>query len=208
MLRAAGRAHGLRVEVHGDRRPGPLVELAPEPGDDLARQDHRQQPVLVAVRMKDVAQARRDHRSDPVRLEHPDRHLSRRAAAEILGHDEDPRPTVRRLVQDELGLLRAVGVEAHVAEEEARVPRGPLGLHQEARGNDAVGVDVVAGHRNAATRDLLTLVVRAHRRISLTSATAPVIAAAATIAGLIKSVRPVGLPWRPLKLRLDELAQS
>src|SRR2546426_11776294 len=45
-------------------------------------------------------------------------------------------------VQDELRLLRAVGVEAHVAEEEARVPRGPLGLPHETRGDDAVGVDV------------------------------------------------------------------
>ena len=33
---------------------------------------------------------------------------------------------------------------------------------------------------------------------------APATAAAATIAGLISSVRPVGLPWRPLKLRLDD----
>src|SRR5712692_8669236 len=44
--------------------------------------------------------------------------------------------------------------------------------------------------------------------ISRTSTTSPAIAAAATIAGLISSVRPVGLPWRPLKLRLDEEADS
>src|SRR3989454_781320 len=76
---------------------------------------------------------------------------------------------------------------------------------QEARGDDAVGVDVVAGQGNAAARDLAALVVDgAHRRISLTSATAPVIAAAATMAGLISKVRPVGLPWRPMKLRLLE----
>src|SRR5207245_11467458 len=77
---------------------------------------------------------------------------------------------------------------------------------QEARGDDAVGVDVVAGQGNAAARDLTALGVDgAHRRISLTSATAPVIAAAATIAGLISSVRPVGLPCRPMKfLLLDE----
>src|SRR5262245_56063338 len=72
---------------------------------------------------------------------------------------------------------------------------------QEARGDDAVGVDVVAGHGNAAPGHLLADVV-AHRRISLTSVTAPLMAAAATMAGLIKSVRPVGLPWRPMKLRL------
>src|SRR5256885_11474689 len=77
---------------------------------------------------------------------------------------------------------------------------------QEARGDDAVGIDVVAGQRDAPPRDLAALVIhRAHFKISLTSATAPVIAAAATIAGLISSVRPVGLPCRPMKfLLLDE----
>ena len=35
----------------------------------------------------------------------------------------------------------------------------------------------------------------------------PVIAAAATIVGLISIVLPVGLPWRPQKFRLLELAQ-
>src|SRR5207244_10955090 len=74
---------------------------------------------------------------------------------------------------------------------------------EEARGDDAVGVDVVAGHRDAAARHLAALEVgRAHFRISLTSVTAPVIAAAATMAGLMSSVRPVGLPCRPMKFRL------
>src|SRR3989449_2700504 len=93
----------------------------------------------------------------------------------------------------------------------ARVLKGVLahGLEghflEKARGDDAVGVDVVAGQGNAASRDLAALEVGgAHRRISLTSATAPVMAAAATMAGLINRVRPVGLPWRPMKLRLLE----
>ena len=41
-----------------------------------------------------------------------------------------------------------------------------------------------------------------------TSTTSPAIAAAATIAGDMSSVRPVGLPWRPLKFLFDELAQT
>src|SRR5439155_5736198 len=83
----------------------------------------------------------------------------------------------------------------------------PLERHglQEARGDDAIRVDIVAGHRNPAARHLAAFEIgRAHPRISLTSATAPVMAAAATMAGLIKSVRPVGLPCRPMKLRLLE----
>src|SRR4029079_2148588 len=41
-----------------------------------------------------------------------------------------------------------------------------------------------------------------------TCTTSPAIAAAATIAGLMSSVRPVGLPCRPLKLRLDDEAHT
>src|SRR5207249_8290457 len=82
---------------------------------------------------------------------------------------------------------------------------------EKASRDDAVGVDVVAGDGDAAAGDLPALVVSrrngAHRSISLTSVTSPVMAAAATMAGLINSVRPVGLPWRPMKLRLLELAQ-
>ena len=44
--------------------------------------------------------------------------------------------------------------------------------------------------------------------ISLTSFITPCIADVATIAGLISNVLPVGLPCRPIKLRLDEDAQT
>src|SRR2546427_11709556 len=73
---------------------------------------------------------------------------------------------------------------------------------QEARGDDAVGVAVVAGQRDAAPRDLAALRVhRPHRRISLTSATPPVLAAAPPVAGLMSPVRPVGRPSRPMQRR-------
>src|SRR5213593_5077001 len=74
---------------------------------------------------------------------------------------------------------------------------------QEARGDDPIGVDVVAGHGDAAPGHLAALEVGgAHFKISLTSVTTPVMAAAATIAGLMSNVRPVGLPCRPMKFRL------
>ena len=43
---------------------------------------------------------------------------------------------------------------------------------------------------------------------SRASATPPVIAAAATMTGDMRIVRPVGLPCLPLKLRFEEEAQS
>src|SRR5437867_784682 len=77
------------------------------------------------------------------------------------------------------------------------------------RRHDAVGIDIVAAERDAVSRDRKNL---AHAGtasiISRTSATSPAMAAAATIAGLISSVRPVGLPWRPLKLRFEEDAET
>src|SRR6266704_3381527 len=52
---------------------------------------------------------------------------------------------------------------------------------EKARGDDAVGVDVVAGDGDAAAGDLAALEIgRVHFRISLTSVTAPLMAAAAT----------------------------
>ena len=57
----------------------------------------------------------------------------------------------------------------------------------------------------------LDVLMRVHLRVAAscrTSTTSPATAAAATIAGLISSVRPVGLPWRPLKLRFDDDAQT
>src|SRR5205807_1004318 len=112
--------------------------------------------------------------------------------------DEHRRAPVGGRVEGVLGVLLprvledvlAHGLEGHFLEK--------------ARGDDAVGVDVVAGQGDAAARQLAALEVGAHRRISRTSVTTPVMAAAATMAGLIRRVRPVGLPWRPMKLRLLE----
>src|SRR5438874_593045 len=80
---------------------------------------------------------------------------------------------------------------------------------QKPRGHDAVGVDVVAAQRHAVSGGVNDPVhAGTASSISRTSATSPAIAAAATIAGDISNVRPVGLPCRPLKLRFDEDAQT
>src|SRR6185295_6986299 len=72
---------------------------------------------------------------------------------------------------------------------------------EEPRRDDPIGVDVVTRDGNAPPRDLSPHAL-AHFIISRTSATAPWTAAATAMAGLISRVRPVGLPWRPMKLRL------
>src|SRR5262245_40997340 len=124
--------------------------------------------------------------------------LARRATSKVLADHEHRGTLVRRRVERMLRVLLAGVLE--------RVLPHRLERHflQEARRDDAIGIDVIAGHGDAASGDLAALEIHdgAHFRISLTSATAPFIAAAATMAGLIRSVRPVGLPWRPMKLRL------
>src|SRR5262245_47353163 len=78
---------------------------------------------------------------------------------------------------------------------------------EEPRRHDAVGVNVRTTQYDRSAGDLLDDRGPAHLR-PRTSTTSPASAAAATIAGLISRVRPVGLPWRPLKFRLDEAART
>ena len=129
--------------------------------------------------------------------------LAGRAAAEVLAHDQDRGALKLRPVEGMLGHGLPLIGEGVLAQ--------PLEGHalEMAGGNDAVGVDVVAGQRDPAAHDPAARgLLGAHRSTSRTSVTAPAIAAAATMAGLMRSVRPVGLPCRPLKFRLDEEAQT
>ena len=81
---------------------------------------------------------------------------------------------------------------------------------EEPRRHDPVGVDVVAVQRQAPAAGACdgqggrTAHAGTPSSIVRTSTTSPAMAAAATIAGLISSVRPVGLPMRPLKFRFDD----
>src|SRR5262249_49969638 len=82
-----------------------------------------------------------------------------------------------------------------------------------ARRDNAIRVDVVARHDGRPAADGRDLGER-HQPLpsmpntSRASAISPATAAAATITGLISTVRPEGLPWRPLKFRFEDEAQS
>src|SRR5438034_27158 len=63
--------HHLHLEIHTEHRARPIVELTAKTGDDLNRQDHRQETVLKAILMKNIPQTRHDHRTDAINVEHP-----------------------------------------------------------------------------------------------------------------------------------------
>ena len=132
--------------------------------------------------------------------------LARRAAAEIRVDDQQARIASRRVVERVLGAA-ARRFAAIVFEDVFLETIEGDGL-QKPRRDDAIGVDVVAAQDERRAGDGGNA-RRAHAGTASvrTSTTSPAIAAAATIAGLISSVRPVGLPCRPLKLRLDDDAQ-
>src|SRR5689334_12466723 len=201
---AVRRGDGLRLQVHRQPRAGPCGERLPQCGRGLRRYHDRQRTVLEAVLEEDVAEARADHDPDAVIEQRPHRHLPRGAAAEVLGGHQDARVTVAGPVQHEVRPLRAAFVETHVVEEhraEAALARPP----QEARRDDAVGVDVGQVHRGRHRGEPDEGLHRRPQASVRTSVSRPVTAAAAAIAGLMRCVRAPG-PWRPSKLRLDVLA--
>src|SRR5690606_7660860 len=129
----------------------------------------------------------------------------RAAAPEVAVDEQHPGALVLRLIEGMRRIAPVVGEDVLLE---------PLERHrlQVARRDDAIGVDVVAAQRQRPPGDPLDA-ARAHavtssRRIVRTSTTSPARAAAATMAGDISSVRPTGLPWRPLKFRFDDDAHT
>src|SRR6185312_6538578 len=162
--------------------------------------------VLEAVVVEDVGEARRDDAADAEIHQRPGRVLARATAAEILAGDQDLGIAIGRLVEDEVGILRAVRpvaqlVEQHLAE------AGALDRLQMLLRNDLVSVDVDHRHRrgDAVQRGELVHALLPQPR-SRTSASVPRTAAAAAIAGLTRCVRPPR-PCRPSKLRFEVEAQ-
>src|SRR5215831_5954945 len=199
---AVAEAHRAALDVDDDRLPGIAPNGPLQPQDVVHRGGQARNPQRDAVAEEDFRERTADDGLDSPSLERFGGVLARGPAAEVEADDEHGGALVDLLVERVLGVLLARVLEGVLPE---ALERHRL---QEPRGDDAVGVDVVAEQGNPAPRDLESSWMRAHFTISRTSATAPVIAAAATIAGLISSVRPWGLPWRPMKLRLLEEAET
>ena len=118
-------------------RSASSISLSEVLGADLDRQD----AVLEAVVVEDVGEAGRDDAADAEIEQRPGRVLAARAAAEIVAGDQDLRLAVGRLVEDEIRVLRAVVVVAHLGEQ-ALAEAGALDRLQVVLGDDHVGVDI------------------------------------------------------------------
>src|SRR5438093_620734 len=128
--------------------------------------------------------------------------LARGSTSEVAIDQEDARARKAWIVEWMRGRLPIIleDVTFHALERDRA---------QVARGDDPVRVDVVAAKRQRSALDRRDSMCRLdHCTISRTSTTSPARAAAATIAGLISSVLPVGLPCRPLKFRFDDEAHT
>ena len=108
--------------------------------------------------------------------------------------------------------LFAMIIKTNVIKEIFVQPVEGYTFHETSR-NDSIGSDVVTRNIDSGAGNFGDF-RQCHKardqdeKIFLESLTSPVIAAAATIKGLIRIVLPVGLPCLPLKFRLLELAQS
>ena len=162
-------------------------------GDVLAAGGHTGQANRGRVAQEDLAERFTDESAEAAAAQRLRRMLARRAAAEIRVDDQQARIASHRVVERVLGA--AACRFAAIVFEDVFVQTIEGDGFQKPRRDDAIRVDVVAAQDERRAGDDGNA-RRAHAGTASvrTSTTSPAIAAAATIAGLISSVLPVGLP--------------
>src|SRR4026209_1728664 len=200
---AVADAHFLLLHVHRHALPRIAAHRPLQPEHVVVVDGQARDAEHGADAEEDLGERTADDGADAPLLEGLGRVLARGAAAEVQAGHQHRGPFVRLLVERMLGIVLARVLEGVQAQ--------PLVGHrlEEPRRDDPIGVDVVARHRNASSRHLPPRAL-AHRAASApagcslcrTAGPRPFRAAAAAIAGLISKVRPVGLPWLPMKFRL------
>src|ERR1700679_2729251 len=151
----------------------------------IRRNHNRQQRILERVLAKNIREGSAQHGAESELSQRPRGVLARAAAAEVIARQQDLRALYAGLVKDEIGLRIALSIVTPIVEQllvEAQF-RSSL---QEARGNDLIGIDIVDRERNHAALE----VSEGLHRMVLTSVITPVIALAAAVSGLARSVRP------------------
>ena len=147
-------------------------------------------PMVVALPRKISENDWPTHASIPHRLSACGACSRDEPRAEVLVDEQDGRARVGG-VRERMSRHRAAVVPEHVRAETVEGQR-----LQEPRGDDPIRVDVVAAERDGGPLDAIDGLELDHS-IVLTSVTSPLTAAAATMAGLIRSGGPWGFPAVP-----------
>src|SRR5262245_25581083 len=215
--REAGVAGGdaSSGQIEDELEPGLSFTAAHQCGDRLGVGGDARNAERLAVAGENLRERLPDDRLDSAAPPHDRlrRVLARRAAPEVAVHQQDARRPEARIVE-RVHLPSSLRLRAVVLERGRAEALEDHAL-QEAGGDDPIGVDVMTADRDRRAVDprpcgavhaqASSLEIPKSSRASVTS---PAMAAAATITGDIRSVRPVGDPWRPLKFRFDDEAQS
>src|SRR4051794_13300881 len=181
------RDYRLVRQIDGDLGAGLFAQLPPEIMDHRFRQRDRDDAVLDAVPLEDLAEAHADQRLQPKIHHRESRALARRAATEVLIGDENFRVAIGRLVGREIGAGLALVVETQVVEERLAVIVAGTAMpaHVAAR-QDHAGIDLGDLQGRGDGGEYGERLHRRPQRVSWrTSASRPNTAAAATIAGLM-----------------------
>src|SRR4029453_16774666 len=148
--RSVRRGDGLLIEIDRQAEARECGGVGEQPVDFMHRKLYRQQPVLEAVVVEDIAERWRDQRAKSIIEQCPRSVLARAAAAKITTGEQDRGTAITRIVEDEVRVLRPSRVvlsrlaEIKVAPrvEQVRTEARTLDRLQELLGNDGVGVDV------------------------------------------------------------------
>src|SRR6202035_2220205 len=136
-----GTADLLIGEVDGQRRIGAALGVVEQLVEVFLRDADRQNPVLEAIIVENVAERGRDHAADAEIEQRPWRVLAARAAAEIVAGNQGLGVAVGRLVEDEIRVLATVVLVA-LFREQPLAKAGALDGLQILLGDDHVGVDI------------------------------------------------------------------
>src|SRR3979409_1742687 len=112
MLAARAVDPALPFQIHRDLGADLGMQLRPYGRACFGVEHDRYDTVLEAVVEEDVAEARRDDRPDPEHRNRIDGALARGAAAEIPLRDKNSGAPIARLIENEIGLLGTIGIEA------------------------------------------------------------------------------------------------
>ena len=138
---AIGPVDFLVGQIDRERRVGAALGVIEQFVEVFLADADRQDAVLEAVVVEDVAERGRDHAADTEIEQRPRRVLAARAAAEIVAGDQDLGIAVGGLVEDEIRILAAVVIVAPFREQ-SLAEAGALDGLQVLLGDHHVGVDI------------------------------------------------------------------